>query len=54
MNLWTSFDLIPYSNSIHYIVFGHKTYSERYEYNIKAYQERTGKTIDSWKDFDGK
>ncbi len=40
--LWNSYDLIPYTNSIYYIVVGHKPYSERSEYHYKAYYERHG------------
>lgn len=52
-NLWTNYDLIPYSNSISYIVLGHKPYNERYNYNQKCYKERTGKTTDDWQDYNG-
>lgn len=37
------FAYIPYSNSIPYIIIGHKPYNERIYYNLKAYQQRTGK-----------
>lgn len=40
--VWESFDIIPYSNSIPYILTDHKSYNERDYYNINAYQERTG------------
>ncbi len=36
------YTFIPYTNSIPYIVSGHLPYSERLEYNKKAYMERTG------------
>jgi hypothetical protein len=41
-SLFDTFVYIPYSNSIPYIISGHLPYSERYNYNVKAYQERTG------------
>lgn len=44
-SLFESFVYLPYSNSIPYIVFGHKPYAERSEYNLKAYKARTGETI---------
>ncbi len=50
-NLWFSYDLIPYSNSIPYILTGHKPYSERIHYNTDAYQRRTGKTIEEFVDY---
>lgn len=43
--LWNSFDLIPYSNSIPYILTGHKPYQERDYYNIDEYKSRTGNYI---------
>jgi len=52
LNLWTNFDLIPYSNSIPYITFGHKPYNERYNYNLKCYKERVGKTTFDSLNFD--
>lgn len=42
--LWNSYDLIPYTNSIYYIVTGHKPYMERSMYHYQKYQERTGHT----------
>lgn len=39
-NLWNSYDLIPYSNSIPYIVSSHKSYNERSNHNFQAYQKR--------------
>lgn len=39
---WTSYDIIPYTNSIPYIMFGHKSYDERSQYNLDAYMERLG------------
>lgn len=44
-NLYDSFVYLPYTNSIPYIVFGHKPYAERSNYNLKAYKARTGETI---------
>lgn len=46
-DLWTTYKYIPYTNSIPYIVTGHKPYTERYIYNIDAYQERTGKAYNT-------
>lgn len=46
-NIWNSYQYIPYSNSIPYIITGHKPYSERSINNPKAFTERTGKHIDS-------
>lgn len=43
--LWFSYDLIPYSNSIPYIVTGHKDYYERHLNNVVQYKERTGEEI---------
>lgn len=43
--LYDTFVYLPYTNSIPYIVFGHKPYTERSEYNLKAYKARTGETI---------
>lgn len=40
--LWTVYDMIPYSNSIPYIVTEHKDYSERYKYNPEEFVKRTG------------
>lgn len=42
-NLWNSYDLIPYSNSIPYIITTHKSYYERSNNNFKAYQKRLHK-----------
>lgn len=42
-DLWNTYKYIPYSNSIPYIVMGHKDYETRYRHNIEAYQKRTGK-----------
>lgn len=42
-NLWDSSKFIPYSNSIPYILTGHKPYQERSTYNWDAYKQRTGK-----------
>lgn len=42
--LWTNYDYIPYSNSIPYIIVGHKPYYERFNFNLKEYKERTGET----------
>lgn len=44
--LWTVYDMIPYSNSIPYIVSGHLPYEERYNYNINEYYLRTGETVE--------
>ncbi len=44
-SLYESFVYLPYSNSIPYIVSGHRPYAERSEYNLKAYEARTGETI---------
>jgi len=44
--LWTVYDMIPYSNSIPYIVTGHLPYDERYNYNINEYYLRTGETVE--------
>ncbi len=44
--LWKSYDLIPYSNSIAYIVTGHKPYQDRHMYNLNEYKARTGETYD--------
>lgn len=43
--LWTAYDLIPYSNSIPYIVMGHKDYYERHLNNVVEYRERTGNDL---------
>lgn len=40
--LWTVYDLIPYSNSIPYIITGHKPYDERVRYNPEEFYKRTG------------
>ena len=45
MTMWSTFVLIPYSNSIPYILTGHKSYNERYYNNFDAQRARTG--IDS-------
>ena len=42
MTMWSTFVLIPYSNSIPYILTEHKTYNERYYYNFNAQRLRTG------------
>lgn len=39
---WTSYDILPYSNSIPYFVVGHKSYNERSQHNLDAYQARLG------------
>lgn len=36
------FAYIPYSNSIPYIIMGHKPYADRDKYNLDAYKQRTG------------
>lgn len=43
LSLWKTYKYIPYTNSIPYIVSGHKDYDVRFIYNINAYEERTGK-----------
>ncbi len=40
--LWVSYDLIPYTNSIPYILTGHKPYTERYKFNPEQNYERNG------------
>lgn len=45
-SMYYTYLYIPYSNSIPYIITEHKPYAERYDYNYKAYQNRTGLTID--------
>lgn len=47
-NMYNGVVYIPYSNSIPYIIMGHKPLTEREEFNIKAYHERTGKTYDPY------
>ena len=44
--LWTVYDMIPYSNSIPYILTEHLPYSERVNYNPTEYYNRTGETPD--------
>lgn len=39
------FAYIPYSNSIPYIIMGHKPYAERDKYNLDAYKQRTGESF---------
>ena len=41
--MWTSIYFIPYSNSIPYLVVGHKPFEYRSQYNMDAYHARTGK-----------
>ncbi len=48
--VWTRFEFIPYSNSIPYFFIGHKSYDERDQYNLKAYQARFGRTFDLKRD----
>lgn len=43
---WTSYDIIPYTNSIPYFLIGHKSYNERSQYNLNAYQDRLGVPYD--------
>ncbi len=38
------FAYIPYSNSIPYIIMGHKPFNERVYYNLNAYKQRTGQS----------
>lgn len=40
--LYTSYTYIPYSNSIVYIISGHKDYNFRETYNINAFRNRMG------------
>lgn len=42
-----SYTYIPYTNSIPYILTDHKPYNERYNYNIKNYEQRTGHSLDN-------
>lgn len=44
--LWNGFGFIPYSNSIPYIIKGHKPFYERHMYNLHEYKERTGEEFD--------
>lgn len=44
--LWKSYDFIPYSNSIPYILTGHKPFQERHMYNLNEYKARTGEDYD--------
>lgn len=44
-SLWQGYVYLPYSNSIWYILTEHKQYSERDNYNIKYYRERTGNSL---------
>ena len=44
--LWTVYDMIPYSNSIPYILTNHLPYNERVNYNPTEYYKRTGETPD--------
>lgn len=39
---WNTYDMIPYSNSIPYLIFGHLSYDERSQYNLDAYEKRFG------------
>ncbi len=39
------FAYIPYTNSIPYVITGHKPFSEREKYNLIAYKQRTGKSF---------
>lgn len=43
INIWQSWKYIPYTNSIPYILMGHKDYQERSTHNLDAYKQRTGK-----------
>ncbi len=46
-NIYEMYVYIPYSNSIpHIIMQDHKSYNERFGYNIKEYKKRTGKDVD--------
>jgi hypothetical protein len=47
-NTWTSFNLIPYTNSIPYFIIGHKQMQERYYYNFNEYRERMGQNHTSY------
>lgn len=44
--IWSSYDFIPYSNSIPYILTGHKPFTERHMYNLNEYEARTGEAYD--------
>lgn len=46
LNFWDTYKYIPYSNSIPYIIAGHKDYHERSMHNINAYKKRVGKSYD--------
>ena len=41
-NIWTSYEYLPYTNSIPYILSGHESRSFREDYNLNAYKDRTG------------
>lgn len=45
-NVYTGYVYIPYSNSIYYIITGHKSYYERSRHNYDYYQKRMGKQYD--------
>lgn len=42
-----TYQYIPYTNSIPYILIGHKPYNERFNYNVNNYKERTGHSLDN-------
>lgn len=44
--IWNSYDLIPYTNSIYYIVTDHLPFDERYNYHYDEFVERTGHSHD--------
>lgn len=45
-DIYMGYVYIPYSNSIVYILDGHKPYNERYMYNYNAYEKRFGKSYE--------
>lgn len=45
LSIWSGFIYAPYSNSIPYILMGHKQYYERYYHNFDAARQRTGKDL---------
>lgn len=52
-NTWTSVGLIPYSNSIPYILMGHKDLDTRYWNNFKEYKARMGKDDEAYDLYEG-
>ena len=45
--LWSTHLFVPYSNSIYYIMTGHKSYDERNMYNYIEYRNRTGHNVET-------